>query len=152
LLGYEFSKLNDGLVQNLNKLSVATPWLRQRRATAHRQRLRARRRRAADGGRNGGTLGRAAGVARWSSWTGPRQAQGAAAFDVAELGRRGGGSVARSDWSLLKRKGMVGLKVRLVGREGEWGPGCRQGARPAEAGTWGGGGPDGEKQGRKRSR
>jgi hypothetical protein len=30
LLRYEFSKLNDGLVQNLNKLSVATPWLRRR--------------------------------------------------------------------------------------------------------------------------
>jgi hypothetical protein len=30
---------------------------------------------AADGGRNGVTLGRAAGVARWSSRTGPRQAR-----------------------------------------------------------------------------
>jgi hypothetical protein len=112
----------------------------EERRCAHRQRLRARRR-WADGGRNGGTLGRAAGVARWSSRTGPRQAR----LKHRPTGQRGRlrevkaqrrstwlssggevawrkGSVARSDRSLLKRKEWRGGGSRR-GRSAERGSG-----------------------------
>jgi hypothetical protein len=70
-------------------------------------------------GRGRGKLGSS--IGRGAARTAPR-GQGAAALDVAELERRGGGSVARSDWSLLKRKGMAGRGSRR-GRSAERGSG-----------------------------
>jgi hypothetical protein len=134
--------------QRLTDVCEVAAWTRHGRTTARTSAAdSARQRRVADGGGNGGTLGGATGAARWSSRTWPMQAR----LRHRPMGQRGRlregkaqrrlmwlssggevawrkGSVARSDWSLLKRKGMAGrgsMHGRSVER-GEWGPGCRQ--------------------------
>jgi hypothetical protein len=130
----------------------------EERRCAHRQRLRARRRRSrrwqerrhlgqscrrgsmelADGAEASSAQASAGGTA-----TAPR-GQGAAALDVTELGRRGGveerisgalGPVSAEK----KRNGGAGLEARPVDREGKWGPGCRQWPGRGGSGSHGGG-------------
>jgi hypothetical protein len=114
----------------------------EERRCAHRQRLRARRR-WADGGRNGGTLGRAAGVARWSSRTGPRQAR----LKHRPAGQRGrlreGKAQRRSTWlssvgEVAWRKGSVARSDRSLLKRKEWrGGGSRRGrSQRGGVGAW----------------